>query len=58
MPIYDYKCGNCRYMLSEEREMSKASELPKCVKCAKTMQRIYNFGSVSFKGSGFYSTDK
>lgn len=58
MPVYEYECKNCRSHLLEERPMSEADRLDNCERCGKRLQRIYNFGAVTFKGSGFYKTDK
>jgi putative FmdB family regulatory protein len=58
MPVYEYECKKCSERLLEERPMSEA-DLPKgCERCGSQLKRIYNFGSVTFKGSGFYRTDK
>lgn len=58
MPVYEYECKKCREHLFENRPMSEADRIDKCARCGKPMQRVYNFGAVTFKGSGFYKTDK
>lgn len=48
---YDFKCKKCE----------KRFELPtkesglQC--CKQTVQRVYSVSGISFKGSGWYSTD-
>lgn len=56
MPIYDYQCecGKTRTVTLS----IKAEEYTAVCACGKTMTRIYSVGVVSFKGAGFYSTDK
>lgn len=56
MPVYDYQCecGNTRTVTLS----IKAEEYKATCSCGKEMRRIYSVGVVSFKGSGFYSTDK
>lgn len=57
MPIYDYQCKDCNATMSIHSAMDKEST-PLCVTCEKPMTRVYSVGAVTFKGSGFYSTDK
>lgn len=58
MPVYEYECKKCHERLLENRPMSEA-DLPKgCGRCDSQLQRVYNFGAVTFNGSGFYKTDK
>lgn len=57
MPIYDYYCVLCDREYSEQKSMDSDTR-SMCSVCGTVAIRKYNFGSVSFKGSGFYSTDK
>lgn len=54
MPEYQF---NCCMTLTVTSSMSDLVT-PTCPKCNKLMARDYNFASVTFKGSGFYSKDK
>ena len=57
MPTYQFKCPDCDVQVSETCAYEQLDTNPPCHNCNGTMKRVYSFG-VSFKGSGFYSTDK
>lgn len=58
MPIYEYLCKTCNLMTVEARSAEKRDDLPQCSGCKEPMKRIFSTPGISFKGSGFYSTDK
>ena len=55
MPIYEYKCENGHVF----DVMQKLSEDPlsSCVECGALVRKVLHPVNISFKGSGFYSTD-
>jgi putative FmdB family regulatory protein len=55
MPIYEYKCDNGHVF----DVMQKLSEDPltTCVECGAPVRKVLHPVGISFKGSGFYSTD-
>ena len=55
MPIYEYKCENGHVF----DVMQKLSEDPltSCVECGAPLRKVLHPVGISFKGSGFYSTD-
>ncbi len=55
MPIYEYKCENGHVF----DVMQKLSEDPlsECVECDAPVRKVLHPVGISFKGSGFYSTD-
>lgn len=55
MPIYEYKCENGHVF----DVMQKLSEDPltSCVECGAPVRKVLQPVGISFKGSGFYSTD-
>lgn len=56
MPRYDYECISCGVF---EVSHSISESISLCPKCSKnTVKRVYSPIGISFKGSGFYSTDK
>lgn len=57
MPSYDFACKTCNQSVTVTATMSEL-KTPKCLKCDSDMVRNYNFQSIRFKGSGFYTTDK
>ena len=57
MPIYDYKCSTCEARATLVTGINKELTIPYCAKCRLEMRRDYGTPYVSFKGSGFYSTD-
>lgn len=59
MPVYEFECRDC---LDSRLTVSYpiTSDVPvyKCSVCGHTMVRVYSAPAVTFKGSGFYKTDK
>jgi putative FmdB family regulatory protein len=55
MPIYEYKCENGHVF----DVMQKLSEEPlaSCIECGAPVRKVLHPVGISFKGSGFYSTD-
>lgn len=58
MPIYDYECKTCEVIGSVIAKISDIIKPPSCETCGSEMVRKFNFGAVTFNGSGFYRTDK
>ena len=57
MPTYEFTCcGNKVSVTNSLTELQTPT--PQCANCLGPMRRVYDFGSVNFKGSGFYTTDK
>lgn len=59
MAYYDYKCPECGLGKTVSRPISAPEEEYRCDSCNSVVSRVYysNLG-ISFKGNGFYSTDK
>jgi putative FmdB family regulatory protein len=55
MPIYEYKCEN-GHVFDVMQKMSE-DPLSKCVECGAPVRKVLQPVGISFKGSGFYSTD-
>ena len=55
MPIYEYKCEN-GHVFDIMQKISEDS-LQKCVECGAPVKKVLHPVGISFKGSGFYSTD-
>ena len=55
MPIYEYKCDNGHVF----DVMQKLSDDPlaSCIECGAPVRKVLHPVNISFKGSGFYSTD-
>ena len=55
MPIYEYKCENGHVF----DVMQKLAEDPltSCIECGAPVRKVLHPVGISFKGSGFYSTD-
>ncbi len=55
MPIYEYKCENGHVF----DVMQKLSDDPlaACIECGAPVRKVLHPVNISFKGSGFYSTD-
>jgi putative FmdB family regulatory protein len=58
MPTYTYRCENCGHQFDIYQGFTD-QPLKACPKCKKrVLYKIYQPSGVSFKGSGFYVTDK
>lgn len=55
MPIYEYKCEN-GHVFDILQKMSE-DPLTECVECGAPVRKVLQPVGISFKGSGFYSTD-
>ena len=55
MPIYEYKCEN-GHVFDVMQRMSE-DPLTECVECGTPVRKVLHPVGISFKGSGFYSTD-
>ena len=55
MPIYEYKCEN-GHVFDIMQKISEDS-LKECVECGAPVRKVLHPVGISFKGSGFYSTD-
>lgn len=58
MPAYEYRCPKCATHIIDHRPITEDRKEQLCPECQAEMIRLYNFGSVTFNGKGFYSTDK
>ena len=56
MPVYDYEC-ECGEKRTQTVSINDKDFTAVC-KCGKTMTKVFGIGAVTFKGSGFYQTDK
>jgi putative FmdB family regulatory protein len=60
MPTYEFECDNehCESNARIEKWMSLTEPHDlECSFCGSSMHKIYSSVGVSFKGTGFYSTD-
>ena len=55
MPIYEYKCEN-GHVFDVMQRMSD-DPLTQCRECRASVKKVLQPVGISFKGSGFYSTD-
>ena len=55
MPIYEYKCEN-GHVFDIMQRMAE-DPLTECVECGAPVKKVLHPVGISFKGSGFYSTD-
>lgn len=52
MRVFEYKCSECEAVVESPDPKAQLKH------CGTVMLRVYGFGGVSFKGPGFYKTDK
>jgi putative FmdB family regulatory protein len=55
MPIYKYKCEN-GHVFDVMKKLFDAP-LASCIECSAPVWKVMQPVNISFKGSGFYSTD-
>src|ERR671932_496216 len=55
MPIYEYKCNN-EHVFDVMQSISD-DPLTQCIECGAPVRKVLHPVGISFKGSGFYSTD-
>jgi len=56
MPTYGYRCSNCGHEFEIRQKMTD-EPLKTCPKCQGKLNKILYPVGISFKGSGFYTTD-
>jgi|SRR6266851_10292551 len=56
MPTYGYRCSNCGHEFEIQQRMSDPP-LKVCPNCQGKLTKILYPIGISFKGSGFYTTD-
>jgi putative FmdB family regulatory protein len=57
MPLYEYQCTNGHTHI-ETRSIHDDQEPTTCTECQQPLTQKLGTIGVTFKGSGFYSTDK
>jgi putative FmdB family regulatory protein len=58
MPLYEYTCAS-GHIRKEIRSIHAEEPTDiRCAECGEPMRQLVGGVAVSFKGSGFYSTDK
>ena len=55
MPIYKYKCENGHVFDVMQKLFD--DPLASCIECSAPVRKVMQPVNISFKGSGFYSTD-
>ncbi|MBN1855840.1 MAG: zinc ribbon domain-containing protein [Dehalococcoidia bacterium] len=56
MPIYTYKCEECKHEF-DIRQSYKDKPVTECPKCQAEARRVFCPVPIVFKGPGFYTTD-
>jgi putative FmdB family regulatory protein len=56
MPTYGYRCSNCGHQFEIIQRISDEA-LKACPKCEGKLAKVLYPVGISFKGSGFYTTD-
>ena len=55
---YEYRCTECNSILTIERSIHEDAKDPGCFDCHLPMSRVFDAPAITFKGRGFYTTDK
>jgi putative FmdB family regulatory protein len=59
MPIYEFECKDCiDSRITVSWNINDNIPNYNCSICGHTMVRVYSAPAVTFKGTGFYKTDK
>ena len=56
MPLYEYKCLTCGYVLEVLQKVNEP-HLKKCPDCGGMLKKLLSAPAIQFKGSGWYITD-
>jgi putative FmdB family regulatory protein len=57
MPIYEYRCENCRHEMEKIQRFSDAP-LTDCPSCGKpNLKKLMSTAAFQLKGAGWYETD-
>lgn len=56
MPVYGYRCKSCNHTFEVVQSVND-EPIKNCPKCSGEVGKIFFPISISFKGSGFYTTD-
>ena len=56
MPTYEYACRECDEHLEVHQSFTDAP-LTECPACGGPLRKVFGNIAITFKGSGFYSTD-
>jgi putative FmdB family regulatory protein len=56
MPTYEYTCRDCGHTFEIVQSMWDEA-LTMCPECGGSLRKVFAPPAISFKGSGFYSTD-
>ena len=57
MARYDYRCTSCGTTFEVEHPMSERPDIA-CPACGARANRVFSAAGISFKGHGFYNTDR
>ena len=58
MPLYEYRCVNGHIMQEVRSIHDDEPALITCTECNQPMHQVLGGVAISFKGNGFYTTDK
>jgi len=58
MPTYEFKCPLCLATYTEIRSINDPQIVTDCENCKVPLTKQFGSPGVTFKGSGFYATDK
>lgn len=57
MPVYDYKCVQCKEVIEIHAPMDSAPAALQPCDCGGMLRKVFSAPGIIFKSSGFYSKD-
>lgn len=58
MPTYTYRCDHCDTAVDVTRAIEMRDAELLCATCSDPCRREFGVGAVTFRGTGFYRTDR
>ena len=56
MPVYEYKCNSCDKLFAVSYSLTESPEIF-CPTCNTVAKKVFGVGAVTFKGSGWGSSN-
>lgn len=58
MPVYDFRCDTCLESIEVTSPIFAKQDEERICSCGGKLSKVLHAPAISFKGDGFYKTDK